>query len=202
MLSFLHPDPDNYGVTKPVIFWQQQVAVLTPCPDGPILFGGPLPKGGNLGGAILHSIFSIPICSIPGFKDLVIETLPLIYPFRHDGGSAEYSVTRDGSVNGLEVEPPQPEDEWPYPDYPQEFDIARYACSEFEPLGEEDSLRLLHQGVHFHADRDIVVIIPSKSNDPTLPVNLWNHPDDEECVQCVFIFNTETNEVAAFNDVD
>ncbi len=202
MPTYLHPDPDDYGVTKPVIFWQQKVAVLTPSPDGPIVFGGPLPKGGNFDGAILHSVFSIPIRAIPSFNKLEIESLPLVFPFRHDGGRAEYTVARDGSIKVLEVFPTHPQDGWPYPEYPQAFEIARYECSEFEPLDEEASLRLLHQDPGPDADRDILFIIPSKSNDPSLPVNLWNDPHDEECVQCVFIFNTETNEVAAFNDVD
>ena len=202
MPTYLHPDPDDYGVTKPVIFWQQKVAVLTPSPDGAIVFGGPLPKGEDFGEAILHSVFTIPIRAIPSFSKLEIESLTLVFPFRHDGGGAKYIVARDGSVNGLEVDPPHPEDGWPYPEYPRAFEMARYECSEFEPIDEEESLRLLHQDPGSDADRDILVIVPSKSNDPSLPVNLWNVPQDQECVQCVFIFNTETNEVSAFNDVD
>ena len=202
MPAYLHPDPDDYGVTKPVIFWQQKVAVLTPSPEGPIVFGGPLPKGEGMGGAILHAVFTIPLRAIPGFEKLPVESLPLVFPFRHDGGRAEYRVARDGSVSGWVVEPPLPADGWPYPGYPQEFAGVRYECSEFEPIDEAESLRLLHQDTGADADRDVLVIVPSRSNDPSLPVNLWNDPEDEHCVQCVFVFNTETNEVAAFTDVD
>ena len=97
--------------------------------------------------------------------------MPLGRYCRHDGGRAEYTVSRDGNVEGLEVEPPQPEDGWSYPEYPQAFSIVRYECSEFEPIDKEQSLRLLHQHPGADADRDILVIIPSRSNDPSLPVN-------------------------------
>lgn len=201
MPTYLHPNPEAYGVTKPVIFWQHNVAVLTPSPNGPIIFGGPLPKGKDSDRTILHCLFSIPTAEIPLFQKLKTESLPLIFPFRHDGGTADYTVARDGSVSELKVEPPNPTDGWPYPEYPLEFGRVSYECSEFEPINEGDSLRLLHQDPLFDADRDILVIIPSRSNDPSLPINLWNDPQDEGCVQCVFIFNTETNKVTAFNDV-
>ena len=104
-----------------------------------------MPKCGYTDGSVLHSLFSIPTRAIPDFKKLKIDSLNLLFPFRHDGGSANYILTKDGSIDELKVEPPQPTDEWPYPNYPQAFEIARYESSKLEPIDGEVSLRLLHQ---------------------------------------------------------
>jgi len=202
MLSYLHSDLDDYGVTKPVIYWQGKLAILTPTQNKKTKFGGPLPKAEVNEGALLHSVFSIVTSEIPFLKNLQLESIPLIFPFRHDGGSIDYLIKSDGSICDIQVDPPSPEENWPYAGYPLSFDEVSYECSALEPISEDDRLRLLHQDPWFDKDRDIIVVVPSKYNDPSLPNNLWNVPEDEYCVQCVFVINTKTNIVNACTDVD
>ena len=189
---------DEYEcLAYPVVFWRGRLSVLAPTPEGgPHQFGGPLPNEAEIPtGAVLHLLLSIDTTQCSALEGIGITQLPLIFPFRHDGGRIRYHYDKN-KVTVAEVTPSQPGDGWPYGDYPDVFSPVKLGSSSSFDLSRNDFEELLSQQLRDTSDEKVVVVIPPRED---YGVSLWGEMGDAEMVQCVFVFDPATGEVTAEN---
>jgi hypothetical protein len=106
-------------------------------------FGGEcrLPLDGPQPPTELHLLFDFDLADTRleflGFRG--IERLPLLFPFRYDGGRLSYSVTAKGiQVHRIEPEDVQPD--WPYEGFP---DVLEQRSIDLEPISYEEHKTLV-----------------------------------------------------------
>lgn len=131
--------------------------------------------------------------AVPG-----LTRLPLLHPFRHDGGSAKYRVVADDAIELLEIDRPILAD-WPYEDYPDRFAPQPFDLKEPKPCTFPDFAGTTMQGIEAeHAER-FIVILPDRKIDGRH--GAWS-PDGGECVNAIFTFDPATRIVDTFNETD
>lgn len=160
----------------------------------PHRFGGELPAGAVIPkGVILHALLHIDTTKCAALEGLVTSTLPLIYPFRYDGGRIVYHWN-DKNLTIDELTPDEPDEEWPYEDFPDILPQSTMGSSAAFDVEREEFEELLWQGVPGVSDDKVIVVVPPRED---YNVSLWGEYGDPEMVQCVFVFDPATGKVIA-----
>ena len=190
---------DGYGgLVQPIVYWRGRLSVFVRPTEGefPHRFGGNLPDGAAIpNGAILHALLCIDTAKCAALAGLPVSSLPLIYPFRHDGGRIVYHWS-DNHLTVEEVSPNKPHDEWPYAGFPAILPPTTMGSSAAYDVDREEVEELLWQGFPDVSDEHVIIVIPPRDD---YGVSLWGEMGDAEMVQCVFAFDPATGRVTAEN---
>lgn len=196
----MHSITGEYGeIISPLIYFKGKLALLGKSEDSQseTYFGGELPKVTNLPeSAQIQLLFNLGNGIQGIFKDIQLSTIPLIYPFMHDGGAIKYLIKDDGDIEILSILPEFADNEWPYSDYPVSFEKVSYQIRQTIDMEFDEFEDLLPQGLYPENREDIIVIIPPNSD---YGVSLWGENGDDENVLCVFSISPKTGKVYADN---
>ena len=182
----------------PILYYRDHLSVLVKSNgnDGPHVFGGELPMTSNCpDGAHLHLLMNIDTRNCPVFENEQLTNLPLLFPFRHNGGRMKYTCSAD-EILVNEIDPPTISANWPYSNYPDEFPRSTLNSSKPIKITPEELEELLPQGLSQSFENSAVVIIPPRAD---YGVSLWGEDGDAEMVQCVFVYQPDTGLVVAEN---
>ncbi len=124
-----------------------------------------------------------------------LTRLPLLHPFRHDGGFLKYRVISDNSVEILEIKGPLAEG-WPYVNYPDRFQPARFDLTDSFPCSREEFDEPMYQGVLPEHLGHFIAVLPDDTNRTP---GLWQE-DGNVLVNAVFCFNQITRIVETYNE--
>ena len=191
---------DEYGeIGKPLVYFKGNLVVLEKSNDlePEAYFGGDLPQVSNLPtSAKIHPLFTLKREILDAFDSIQFESLPLVYPFMHDGGSIKYQIKNDGDIEVQSILPEVLEDDWPYEDYPTSFPKVSFKLQTAIKMEFEELEDLLPQGLYANNREEIIVVIPPNED---YGVSLWGEHGDVENVLCVFSICPKTGNVYADN---
>lgn len=184
-------------ISKPLIYFKGNLVVLKKSNKSEAYFGGDMPQIFNLPrSAKVHQLFTLKQEILDVFDTILLCSLPLIYPFMHDGGSIKYQINNDGDIEIQSIIPKVAADGWPYKDYPASFRKVNFKREQALKMGFNEFENLLPQGLLPGKEDDIIVAIPP-SND--YGVSLWGEHGDAENVLCIFSICPKTGNVYADN---
>lgn len=129
---------------------------------------------------------------IPG-----LSRLPLLHPFRHDGGMMKYRLISDDLIEILEIRGELSED-WPYADYPERFAVVPFDLGDPQPCAREHFDEQLYQGVPNNHWSQFIVVIPEAN---CYGQGLWQ-PDSDVPVNAMFYFDPVSRVVVTNNECD
>jgi hypothetical protein len=132
-----------------------------------------------------------------GFPAVGLTRLPLLHPFRHDGGSAKYRVITNEVIELLEITGRISHD-WPYEGYPDRFAPHRFDLADPVPCTVAEFEESMMQGIQpKHAGQFIAVLPDIRLGSR----GLWS--DAGGCtVNAVFAFDRRTRIVETYNETD
>lgn len=189
---------EDGDLVYPIVYWRGRLSVFARPGDGvfPHRFGGNLPSEAVIPqGVVLHALLWIDVAKCRALEGLPIPSLPLVYPFRHDGARLvchwkEQRLTVD------EVVPGKPQDDWPYEGYPDILPSVTMGSSAAFEVDREEMEELLCQGASEASDEEVIIVIPPSED---YGVSLWGEDGDAEMVQCVFVYDPKSGRIVAEN---
>jgi hypothetical protein len=148
--------------------------------------------------ALLHLVLDLDFADARlGFPAVGLTRLPLLHPFRHDGGSAKYRVISNEVIELLEITGKITHD-WPYENYPERFAPHRFDLTDPVPCRLAEFEESMMQGVQpKHAGQFIAVL-------PDMLIGsrgLWSE-EGGYTVNAVFAFDRRTRIVETYNETD
>jgi len=166
-------------------------------------FGGDtiqVKQAGTSAAFSLQSLFSLEL-SDPKLRPLgTSKLLKLYYGFQHVSFEIEYQIDGDG-VQVRDLAAPEPEQDFPYADYPANFPSrpAYLEPIEFNDVKEfVDSYaylaRLHYVEKTFDLDRYVYVVVTPR---PEYGVSLWGKDGDEAMVTIGFSIETKSGTIKA-----
>ena len=181
----------------PFLLYSGKMVVFVPSDDDGYKhqFGGALPADAKLPEtAMIHLLFDINVKTCSILSGIDMARIPLVFPFRHDGGQIEYRCDRNGAIDVLSVSPELPTEDWPYENYPDAFTAVPFASS--KPIEcDREEYQEMFDDVAPGADSDSALIAIPPSED--YGVSLWGEIGDAEWVECAFVVNTKTGMITA-----
>lgn len=189
---------EHDDLAHPIVYWRGRLSVFVRPDEGEYAhrFGGELPGGTKVPEqATLHALLDIDTTQCAALEGLSQSKLPLIFPFRHDGGRLVYHL-KDNTVEFDELSPDEPDEDWPYEEFPDILPLSTMGSSAAFEVDREDVEELLWQGFHDVPDDKVVIVIPPRED---YGVSLWGEMGDAEMVQCVFVFDPVTGKVTVEN---
>src|SRR5262249_22512342 len=122
--------------------------------------------------------------------------LPLLYGFAYSGCLLEYQVDSDSEVRIVEMPPRSPAKDWPYKNYPDQFNAKPVALGRRMRINRKSLSELTWQGLDDEfADELVVIVRPSER----FGVSLWGESGDAEEVQVIFRVQPETGRTIVSN---
>lgn len=102
-------------VPCPMIHYHDTLMLFKPSQaDSPHAFGGALPcLSGAPSSSHIHALFHFDASVLDVLSDIEFKTLPLLFPFKHDGGCMDYRIHASGEVSVLSVQPETAVSDWP-----------------------------------------------------------------------------------------
>jgi len=190
---------DEHGdLAHPIVYWRGKLSAFVRSAKGeyPHRFGGNLPaKIIAPDEAVLHALLDIDTAQCAVLEGLKLSRLPLIFPFRHDGGQLVYSLS-DNTITVDELTPDEPDEDWPYEEFPDILPLTAMESSVAYDVDREDVEELLWQGFSEISEDKVIIVIPPRED---YGVSLWGEMGDAEMVQCVFVFDPISGKVTAEN---
>ena len=189
---------EHEDLAHPIVYWKGRLSVFVRSEEGKNAhrFGGELPSGASVPeNATLHALLDIDTAQCATLEGLSQARLPLIFPFRHDGGRLVYHL-KGSTVEVDELSPEEPDEDWPYEEFPDTLPLSMMGSSPAFEVDRDDVEELLWQGFYDVADDKVVIVIPPRED---YGVSLWGEMGDAEMVQCVFVFDPATGKVTAEN---
>lgn len=183
----------------PAAYYNGKMVLFEECHDQAAshAFGGDLPAIRNApSNAILHLVLDINPSLSSLFDEVRLPAIPLVFPFRHDGGRIEYRVDANGGIEIERLQPEEAEPEWPYSNYPEIFPVKRFCCSEPIDIKREQFERMVPQGLWQEDPCEIVVVVPPSQE---YGISMWGPEGDDEGVVCFFYINSKSGTVCAGN---
>ena len=189
---------EHEALAHPIVIHDGSVIVLIRASHGggSHIFGGSIPVEWSVpDDAMLHLLFTISTAKASILAEQSISEIPLVFPFRHDGGRIKYRL-RGGNVIVEELDPVEPSDDWPYSGYPEQFPELEFGTSKPFDLERSEFEFLVDEDIKEISREHVVFVIPPRSD---YNVSLWGEMGDAEMVQCVFIFDPASGLVTAEN---
>jgi hypothetical protein len=132
-----------------------------------------------------------------GFPAVGLTRLPLLHPFRHDGGSAKYRVISDEVIELLEITGKITHD-WPYEKYPDRFAPHRFDLTDPVPCTVAEFEESMMQGIQPKHAGQFIAVLPDIRLGPR---GLWSEAGGYT-VNAVFAFDRRTRIVETYNETD
>jgi len=133
-----------------------------------------------------------------GIPAVDLLRLPLLHPFRHDGGAAKYRVLADDTIELLEING-RILDGWPYGDYPERFAPRPFDVTEPVPCTREEFDEPMLQSVNDEHLGWFIAVVPDARIDGKH--GLWSDSGGE-CINAVFAFDRKSRIVETYNECD
>jgi hypothetical protein len=192
--------PDE--LLNPIVFYKNRIYHIKVGEKGEYshCFGGESLsefKGQKFAPRKLHRLLTLDL-SDPIFTNIYkkLERLELYYGFCYDSCELNYTIRNSMTIEVNSIEPNKSDDDWPYDCYPSSFEQKYAVLSRPEECKYNVFLDLIWQNfVDDYSDKMIIVIPPSNH----YGVSLWGEMGDDEGVQVVFVVDTTSNTVQAFN---
>jgi hypothetical protein len=126
-----------------------------------------------------------------------LARLPLLHPFRHDGGAMKYRVISDDIVEILEMRG-ELTDEWPYANYPEHLSSSTFDLTEPQSCSREEFAEPLYQGISPEHFDHFIAVVPDGT---AYGCGLWQE-DGNVLVNAMFCFDPATRVVETYNECD
>ncbi len=162
-------------------------------------FGGPCDfyiDGIEFGPSHVHHIATISNNDLGihnydlGFKS------PFIYGMCFDGCALSYKRTANSAIEITSIEPSQSTDGWPYNGYPPLLPYLQLRVEERQKMPLTEFSEAVMQGIDSLEEHELILIVPTN---PLMEASLWGPSGDKEEVQIIYIYNTETGVIEAYN---
>jgi hypothetical protein len=169
-------------------------------------FGGPgkvSVTGAKHGPMQLHHIATISNSDI-GIKDSKFgHAIPFYYGMCFEGCELTYklpvytiAIASSPTIEIIDIDPIDSSDDWPYAAYPRLLPYMPLEIRESIEMPLETFSDNVMQGVHSLSADEIVFVVPPN---PTIGVSLWGPWGDNEDVQVIFIYDSKTGKMRAYN---
>ena len=161
-------------------------------------FGGPPHEtfnGLRPGQCPLHHVLTIAAREVPPLGLSGESRVPFFYGMRYEGCRLSYRLDRYSNCKLLNLEPPRPTPDWPYPDYPPFLQYIPLRLARRRPSTSEAFAKFVCQPITIKR-KTLTVIVP-----PLFVggVSMWGPEGDGEGVQIIFEYGLESRTVEAFN---
>ncbi|MBK1830168.1 hypothetical protein JIN77_05505 [Verrucomicrobiaceae bacterium R5-34] len=189
---------DDYGdLCFPILIRGSKIIVFRISEDDTAhTFGGELSSNIRIPlNAVIHNLATLDTTSCEGLADVEAKQLHLIYAFRHDGDGVNYKVKGE-SIEVTSISPDQPDEDWPYEDYPDVFPRRFLEVWGIIDADQDAIDGLLHQEVDMSGSDLLIAVFPPSES---YGVSLWGEYGDPEMVQCIFEYNLKKGEVNTYN---
>lgn len=188
----------------PVLVHDDEMSVASLAPSSyQHYFGGPLAltlKNFSSKQGTLHRLLTIYLTdSLLNLEIPELSQLPLLYGFMFDGCQLSYKVLDDSTVEILSLEPTEISSDWPYENYPEQFQEQPVTFATPQKLSEKEWQNLTWQGLPEKTSEKLYVIVPPSQH---YGVSLWGEMGDAEGVQVVFTIDLATQIISVENQCE